>query len=216
MIKVEFSTHKWTIFKRAGYSSGPRDAIRDIISCKILNRRNKNHVLVYMSFKYSRASRKRPRDMLRLARWSLTGGGRLPEVRPQGPIFRVICIWWPHPLVSSYRNLCNNFKQLVQGKKLESMATVLYLTCYIIQRLGQFTWKNLGSFVSLEADTGKIEFRSIIATEKVWHLIQVKRPPDQFEVVRRVELWYVFQKQGFFVMRSTFQLHVGFFLRELW
>lgn len=76
---------------------------------------------------------------------------------------------------------------------------------------GQFTWKNLGSFVSLEADTGKIEFRSIIATEKVWHFIQVKRPPDQFEVVLRVELWYVFQKQVFFVMRSTFQLHVGFF-----
>lgn len=73
MIKVEFSTHKWTIFKRAGYSSGPRDAIRDIISCKILNRRNKNHVLVYISFKYNRASRKRPRDMLRL-------GDRLREV----------------------------------------------------------------------------------------------------------------------------------------
>ena len=51
MIKVEFSTYKWTIFKRAGYSSGPRDAIRDIISYKILNRRNKNHALVYISFK---------------------------------------------------------------------------------------------------------------------------------------------------------------------
>ena len=33
----------------------------------------------------------------------------------------------------------NNFKQLIQGKKLESIATVLYLTCYMIQRLGQFT-----------------------------------------------------------------------------
>ena len=46
MIKVAFSTHKWTIFKRAGSSSGPQDAMRDIISCKILIRRNKNHVLV--------------------------------------------------------------------------------------------------------------------------------------------------------------------------
>ena len=144
-------------------------------------------------------------SVIAYGRWSPTRG------QATGPIFRVICIWWPHPLVSSYRNLCNNFKQLVQGKKLESMATVLYLTCYIIQRLGQFTWKNLGSFVSLEADTGKIEFRSIIATEKVWHLIQVKRPPDQFEVVRRVELWYVFQKQGFFCHAFYISITCWFF-----
>ena len=72
----------------------------------------------------------------------------------------------------------NNFKQLIQGKKLESIATVLYLTCYMIQRLGQFTWKNLGSFIIVsERIPKKIEFRLIIATEKVWHLIQVEKDP---------------------------------------
>ena len=39
----------------------------------------------FAKFKYSRTSRKHAKDM-----WSLTGGGRLPKVRPQGSKFLVI------------------------------------------------------------------------------------------------------------------------------